>query len=267
MLGKLIKYEFKATGRLLIPLYGALIIFAFISKIFMRDFFYNNDTILGNLPQIIAILVYVGIMVAIFVVTVFIIIQRYRTNLLCDEGYLMNTIPVKSWENILSKLIVALAWSIASIVVSVISIIILAYKKGLFTKIITTIPVFFNDVNKIAGTQGFLIILEIILMMIINLVFSILMIYASLSIGSLFQKQKILASFGAFIVLNIATNTIASMVQLPLMLGLDLTGVMNNSEITAVSIFIGVMLGISILFSVVYFIISNYILNKKLNLD
>ena len=267
MLGKLIKYEFKATGRLLIPLYGALIIFAFINKIFMGDFFHNKDTILGNLPQGIAILAYIATMVAIFVVTVFIIIQRYRTNLLCDEGYLMNTIPVKSWENILSKLIVALVWSIASGVVSVISIIILAYEKGLFTKIITTIPVFFNDVNKIAGTQGFLIILEIILMMIINLVFSILMIYASLSIGSLFQKQKILASFGAFIVLNIATNTIASMIQLPLMLGLDLTGIMNNSEITVVSIFIVVMLGISILFSVVYFIISNYILNKKLNLD
>lgn len=253
MLGKLIKYEFKATGRLLIPLYGALIIFAFINKIFMGDFLYNSDTILGNIPQILAILIYVGIMVAIFVVTVFIIIQRYRTNLLCDEGYLMNTIPVKPWENILSKLVVALVWSIASIVISVISIIILAYQKGLFTKIITTIPVFFN--------------LEIILMMIINVVFSILMIYASLSIGSLFQKQKILASFGAFIVLNIATNIIASMVQLPLMLGLDLTGTMNNSEITAVSIFMGVMLGISILFSIAYFIISNYILNKKLNLD
>ena len=120
MLGKLIKYEFKATGRLLIPLYGALIIFAFINKIFMGDFLYNSDTILGNIPQILAILIYVGIMVAIFVVTVFIIIQRYRTNLLCDEGYLMNTIPVKPWENILSKLVVALVWSIASIVISVI---------------------------------------------------------------------------------------------------------------------------------------------------
>ena len=123
MLGKLIKYEFKATGRLLIPLYGALIIFAFISKIFMGDFLYNSDSILGNIPQILAILIYVGIMVAIFVVTVFIIIQRYRTNLLCDEGYLMNTIPVKPWKNIASKLIVALVWGIASGIVSIISVI------------------------------------------------------------------------------------------------------------------------------------------------
>ena len=58
MLGKLIKYEFKATGRLLIPLYGALIIFTFINKIFMGDFLYNSDTILGNIPQILAILIY-----------------------------------------------------------------------------------------------------------------------------------------------------------------------------------------------------------------
>ncbi len=31
MLGKLLKYEFRATGRLFLPLYGALVIFALIN--------------------------------------------------------------------------------------------------------------------------------------------------------------------------------------------------------------------------------------------
>ena len=35
MLKKLMKYEFKATGRLMLPLYGALIGLALINKIFI----------------------------------------------------------------------------------------------------------------------------------------------------------------------------------------------------------------------------------------
>ena len=36
MLGKLLKYEFKATGRLVLPLYGALLVFGLINKIFLE---------------------------------------------------------------------------------------------------------------------------------------------------------------------------------------------------------------------------------------
>ena len=37
MLRKLMKYEFKATARMLLPLYGALIGFAIINKLFIGN--------------------------------------------------------------------------------------------------------------------------------------------------------------------------------------------------------------------------------------
>lgn len=269
MLGKLIKYEFKATGRILLPLYAALIIFAFINKIFMGDFFNNSDTFLGDLPRMIGMLVYIGTMVAIFVVTLFIIIQRYRTNLLCDEGYLMNTLPVKPWNNILSKLIVALVWSIVSGVVAIISIIILAYQKGLFLEIITLIPQLFREVTTVSGMNGLISILQFILMMFVGVVSSILMIYASLSIGSLFQKRKILASFGAFIVLNIVTNILSTIVQFPVIMKLNSTTTTNLYEFPflVVNTMMLIILITMIVLSIGYFVISNYILSKKLNLE
>ena len=46
-------------------------------------------------------------MVAVMIVTLIIIIQRFYKNLLCDEGYLMNTLPMSVWKNITSKLVVA----------------------------------------------------------------------------------------------------------------------------------------------------------------
>ncbi|WP_195986793.1 ABC transporter permease [Clostridium sp. D53t1_180928_C8] len=268
MLGKLMKYEFKATARILIPLYGALIIFALINKIFMGDFFNNNDTILGNLPRVIGMIVYISTMVAIFVVTLFIIIQRYRTNLLCDEGYLMNTIPVKPWKNILSKLIVALVWTIASGIVSIISVIILAYQKGIISEIISVIPEVFTSINTSIGANGILYCIELILMMLIGGLSSILMIYASLSIGSLFQKGKILASFGAFIVLNIATNIISTIIQVPTMLSFGYSG--TNLEGFPFEQLHMILIGSTIIvaaFAIIYFVISNYILSKKLNLE
>lgn len=268
MLGKLIKYEFKATGRILLPLYGALIIFAFINKMFMGDFFNNTDTLLGNLPRVIGMLVYIGTMVAIFVVTLFIIIQRYRTNLLGDEGYLMNTIPVKPWKNIASKLIVALVWGIASGIVAIISIIILAYQKGLISDMLTVIPQLWRESHELIGMNIVLFSAEIILMMLISGISSILMIYASLSLGSLFQKRKILASFGAFIVLNIATNIIATVIQVPAMVSFDFTiSSLNEFPFFQFHMLLLMMAGVVFVFSIAYFLISNYILSKKLNLE
>ena len=216
----------------------------------------------------IGMLVYIGTMVAIFVVTLFIIIQRYRTNLLCDEGYLMNTLPVKPWNNILSKLIVALVWSIVSGVVAIISIIILAYQKGLFLEIITLIPQLFREVTTVSGMNGLISILQFILMMFVGGVSSILMIYASLSIGSLFQKRKILASFGAFILLNIVTNILSTIVQFPVIMKLNSTTTnLYEFPFLVVNTMMLIILITMIVLSIGYFVISNYILSKKLNLE
>lgn len=42
-------------------------------------------------------------MVALFVLTMIVIIQRFYKGLLCDEGYLMFTLPVKPWQLIATK--------------------------------------------------------------------------------------------------------------------------------------------------------------------
>ena len=41
MLKKLLKYEFIATGRIFLPLYGALIVVSFLQKLFF-DFNFGN---------------------------------------------------------------------------------------------------------------------------------------------------------------------------------------------------------------------------------
>lgn len=264
MLGKLIKYEFKATGRTLLPLYGAVILFAFINKMFLGDFFINGETFLGEIPRAIGMMVYVTTLIATFFVTLFIIIQRYRTNLLGDEGYLMNTIPVKPWQNITSKLIVSCVWSVLSFVCAIVSIMILAYQKGLIKAMITGMPEFFEVLFSYVGTNEVIIIIEIISIMIIGLISGILIIYASLSIGNIFSKKKMLASLGAFIVLNMASNTIATFIQFPIMM---IFSKGTELQVADIQIMLIITAGIVLLLSIAYFAISNYILKRKLNLE
>ena len=76
MLGKLLKYEFRATGRLFLPLYGALVIFALINALLL------SFREIPQLPAVLAMLVYILLAIAVFVVTFIVMIQRFYKNLL-----------------------------------------------------------------------------------------------------------------------------------------------------------------------------------------
>ena len=89
MLGKLLKYEFRATGRLFLPLYGALVIFALINALLL------SFREIPQLPAVLAMLVNILLAIAVFVVTFIVMIQRFYKNLLSDEGYLMFTKKLK----------------------------------------------------------------------------------------------------------------------------------------------------------------------------
>ena len=116
MLGKLIKYEFKATGRLLLPVYGALLLMGGVVNLGL--------TLQGKLPvlkfaQGVLIFAYVALMVAAFALSFFVVISRFYKNLICDEGYLMFTLPVKAGTHLLAKTVVSTVWSVGTCLVAV----------------------------------------------------------------------------------------------------------------------------------------------------
>lgn len=114
MLGKLFKYEFRAVARTLVPLYIGTLLLALLNG-FALHFEFNFFTGL----MLFALSAF-GI--AIFVVTLVLIIQRFWNNLLKDEGYLMFTLPVSSYQLVASKLLSALIWIILGGIVGILSI-------------------------------------------------------------------------------------------------------------------------------------------------
>ena len=112
MLGKLLKYECKATARVFLPLYGVLLVLAAINRVFTSIQSENMA-----IPQVVTTTLLFGFIVAICVISFIVILQRFYKNLLGEEGYLMHTLPAPTWQHIFSKLLVAMMWNILTILV------------------------------------------------------------------------------------------------------------------------------------------------------
>ena len=132
MTGNLIKYEFRSGLRYIGIIWPALIVSAaLLGLVFKVMGIVSPEDPQGimNILQLIFDLVfpllYAAIFIAMIVITIFIVVMRFYKGLLGDEGYLMHTLPVKPWQLITSKGIVACAVVIISIVCAVISIFIL----------------------------------------------------------------------------------------------------------------------------------------------
>lgn len=266
MLSKLIKYEIKATGRIFLPLFLALLLFAGITRFI---------SIIGpekwTTPSTISMAIYIIIMVGMFVMTFIMMIQRFYKNLLSDEGYLMLTLPVKTWEHIVSKLLVSMLWIVASGSFALISVLIIALKKGDLTRILEGFAVIYNLVFEELGASLYLLSFEIIIGIFVSLASGILIVYASIAIGHLFNQHKILASFGAFIGLN-------TLSQILFMLIGSIPGIAFSSNFHVTSndfigmqpiIQLAIVYGIIFagLLSAAYFAVTNFILSKRLNLE
>lgn len=269
MLGKLLKYEVKATARLFLPLYLTILIFATINRFFLAvPNAKENSFSFYHLGVASSMFVYGILMVGLVVMTLLVLIQRFHKNLLGDEGYLMFTLPVHSRSHILSKLIISMIWTILSSIVAFCSILVISsnniYLPELFGKMITT----FGRFHQEFGAASYLISFEVIVLGLLILASTILTIYAAIALGHLFNKHKLLASFGMYIVLKIISQTIMS-----------LTGAVffnqsifrpDTTLIPSAMLINGILLGTILyygIFTAGYFYLTNYILKKKLNLE
>ena len=125
MLGKLIKYEFKATMRSFLAIYASLILTGVLIGIFM----------FANVEMGIALstFIMVALVITLGVLTVTVIIKRFSKNLLGDEGYLMMTLPVSAKKIVASKIITSVVYLILSTIVVFLVFVVIMLPSGVNT--------------------------------------------------------------------------------------------------------------------------------------
>ena len=138
MLGKLLKYEVKSVSRTYLPIYVLVILMAVVNMILSVVSPSSFET-----PKVISAMGYGMVLFGIYLVTFFVSVMRFKTNLLGDEGYLMFTLPVSRNQLIMTKTISAVIFSIISVAVGLLSVFILLP----YGELLRSFGAFFEDLG------------------------------------------------------------------------------------------------------------------------
>ena len=264
MLRKLLKYELRATGKVLIPIYLVILGMCIINSIFIS----SNVSLINK--QIFGI-VTGGLLIALVTLTIVICIQRFKKNLLENEGYLMFTLPLSSTKLILSKYISSILWIMATITVTLISYSIFMIQQSTSIGVIYGSGITLSIDDKVisfqdlAHTNKDLIVIILSILFFISIISIIVFIvYNSIAISqlSIFAKYKNISA----ILIFIAISSLVTILNIINNIGLkpDISNLEFIGAFTKV-ITIGILQNIVLI--IILFIILNYTLTKKLNLD
>lgn len=202
MLGRLFKYEMKATARILIPIYAAMLVIAGISRISL-NIKIEESSPFSFLNDINAIVFFISV-VAVLIITEIVIIWRFYRAVSSDEGYLLFTLPVKTDSIILSELLCAFIWSIALSVIIIVSSFIMMINMNIDGAVLN-FSYIWEIILKISP-QGWCGIAVIFGNLILSCIAEIICIYCAISIASLFRKHKIIFSVVFYIAMVLVVN-------------------------------------------------------------
>ena len=276
MTGRLIKYEIKSTAKIMAVIWAALIAASILFSISIHvlgDLFEPGVRGMGFLLGIIEVitgLMYFAVFVALIVATLVIVIMRFYRGLLGEEGYLMHTLPVKPWQLITSKGVVAALVVVISVIAAFASVLILAGGNSL-----EIFPEMFGFIERVwdADPRYILVMAEAVILLVLSVLKSIYQIYAALAIGQLAGKHRILLSLAAYIGLSILVVVIVMVLAvigdnagflgwLGALMSADVDNAFNAVQLTVGGMFIMTAVQLA-----GFHVITERLLSLKLNLQ
>ena len=217
MLGKLIKYEFRATGRSMLPALAVLTVLVVLANISVRLL----DSRLSSFLTVLLVLVLIATFVAVVaaeLMPIIIMIVRFHKNLLANEGYLMHTLPASVHSLVWAKLIVSLVWLLATNLVIVLlgglSVMHLAPMN--LAQLLGGFPSL-EELRRMLASVGlnmgdfYLVLAELALIIILSGLVSCLHFYAAMSLGHTFTRRKGLMSVLCFVGISFAFSLITNL--------------------------------------------------------
>lgn len=267
MLGKLIKYEWKATWKLLLAANLLTVVMTVLARwmVYLLDeTSYADDLQMLNFMAVIVLLTYVASMFAVLVGTTIYLIYRFYTSTYSDQGYLLHTLPVDTHHIIIAKLLVSVMWVMINSLLIYLSVIVLFASsadslKSMMEGMVNTIE--YLGAEKVTV---FTVIMTIVAY-IFNLFAKVLKVGACISLGQLSANHKLLMSFAWYIGIYLAESmfqgvyfTIRATLYRHVSPINYLAGFGSDWEMTLIS---------GILSSVVFYILTWYVMSRKLNLE
>ena len=275
MLGKLLKHEFRATARTMLPMFGVVLVLSLLANL---SFARIADTDSGALDILFGLFI-VAFFLGLFtmgVMSLVVMIQRFYKNVLGDEGYLTLTLPVNVHEILWSKLIVSFVWFLATGLIAIAAVFIavftLTYSE--LGEMLLNMPSFgemlglFFEKTEITPGQLTGIILQLAAMIILNSLAVCLHFYGAMALGHSFSNHKVLLSVVFFIAISFFFSFVTSMLGICTD-GISLT-VVEESGSAVIKSLQAMSLGSMIytfIEGLILYLLTTYCLKHRLNLS
>lgn len=287
MLGKLIKHEWKGTykvGCLMLLLLAGITFFgwlAFQSPMWRAMATDSESAAIGtgilDILSIFTLLLYVIMLVVIVVgIIVYLAVHFYRT-MYTDEGYLTHTLPVTKHQLLVSKILVSGIWEIIVIMMTYLSVFLLALSligtimpdTYTFSEFMEEMGIWFRTLREILeGEFGMNFLLYKIVLVLGSLLgpfVSMTIIFGAISLGQLFTKHRVLMAIVSYIGVCLVNGILGSVIEAIAGSAIFKSSTEDFGGFFNVSIWQGLI--VNLILAVVMYITSYVVTTKRLNME
>ncbi len=281
MLGKLMKYDLRSCLRKFGPLWlaaAAMSVLTGLSFRFVIDAPGQRSGLVQFLLGVLPTMVLFGLFVAMAVLALIFVCERFYKGLLGDEGYLMHTLPASAGAHIASKGLTALILEIVSALVALLSgfLLVTVYHPVGFAEGWVE---FWRQIGQLSFPASFpWLIVEVFFLILVTAAAQTLKIYAAIALGHLAKKHRALWALLAYVGIGIVLNTLfgigvtSGLVERLLGFGSSWGFFSANGGISASGVgmaagAIGSAILAELLMGAAFFFLTRYILKRHLNLE
>lgn len=271
-IGKVIKYEFKHSSKILLPLYGILLLLGLLTGLSFNKTQLNNifnfntvieDSTANNTTNVITGILFTLVCIFITTITIITIVtlaKRFKQGMLEEESYINLSLPFTISEHLWGRFIIDICWIILNYLVIAVTLFFCIIKID-FSQLSYYINQTISQINLYILKENLsfgLLVKYYIISSLVGIMWLISLIFFGNSLSLLFKNMKGFVKF-ILIVLIIYIN-------------LKVINNINpiNSAASTISFFYNYMIkssGVLLIFTACYFAATQLIFTKKLNLD
>ncbi|MEK4046638.1 hypothetical protein NSU18_23720 [Paenibacillus sp. FSL H8-0048] len=262
MLKKLIKYDFKSTMRYMFPVY---LIFVFFTVLAWGTTRWSVFAGVFAFIPVVSKLTYELMLAAVILITYALQAIRYYTSMVTDEGYLTFTLPAPTRNLTLSKLITAVSWNAATMLLVLASLAVVFYSPDNSRVFREALEGFFQSGTAGPGTRLVIAVSSIVAIYMVSSMTINLFMYTAIALGQILMgKNRLAGTFIAGIVVYIVMQILLVALLVPAIYLLGLHTVNQSGNMLSL---IGICVLFQLLICGLMYSTINYIFIKKLNLE
>ncbi|MDL2293876.1 hypothetical protein LJC60_04510 [Ruminococcaceae bacterium OttesenSCG-928-D13] len=289
MLGKVMKYEFRACGRLLLPFFAMALILSGL----IRLAFTAAPMVWAPLAELLRGFATLGGVVVVIALVLFsfaYVVVRFYQSMVTGEAYLSFTLPVKVSTHLTARLIVGTVYCLVGILLAVLAAIIII--PGFFAFLTSgSIPVSVSGASEsimlsladIPAGVLWSVLGMLAASALVGTLCNLLYAHVSIAVAPVFTKHRVIGSIAVYLVLSSIESILSMLPFLPLFYNIgptnsDLVNYLSNwmtdNLFTTMGnlmgpawVVVGIGLAVNLVFAVIHFFLTKWALSKKLNLE